>query len=175
MDGTPAGQLDGRLIAVVAGVEQDHLVPGADAGHHRAENTLRRARYHGDLALGVAVHAPVKVQLGGDRLPQAEDAGHGRVLVVAGHDVPGKRLPQCGGRIEVRKALGQVQRAALGSQCRHPGEYRGAHPGQLALDPGHSWVSRGSCVTFLISVTAMWECSSRIDGLAVRVLRTNSS
>ena len=38
-----------------------------------------------------------------------------------------------------------------------------------------AWVARGKAVAFLISVTAMWECSSRIISLAVRVLRTKSS
>ena len=39
----------------------------------------------------------------------------------------------------------------------------------------YNWLSSGNSVTFFISVTAMCECSSRIEGLAVSVLRTNSS
>ncbi|MEY2907683.1 MAG: hypothetical protein RLZZ602_206, partial [Pseudomonadota bacterium] len=39
----------------------------------------------------------------------------------------------------------------------------------------YNWVEIGSSVLFLISVTATCECSSRIAGLTVSVLRTNSS
>lgn len=51
----------------------------------------------------------------------------------------------------------------------------GSIPPDLATLRNQSWVPSGNCVVFFISVTAMWECNSRIISLAVSVLRTKSS
>ena len=76
---------------------------------------------------------PVKLQLQRDLLPQLHHAGHGRVLVVPRHHVAGHCLAQRLGRVEIGKALGQVQGGAIGGQSRHPGKNGGADVGQLAL------------------------------------------
>ena len=44
-----AGHLDIRRVAVVAGIEDDHLVARADEGEHGGEDRLGRACGHRDI------------------------------------------------------------------------------------------------------------------------------
>jgi hypothetical protein len=79
----------------------------------------------------------------GDGLAQRRDAGHRRVLVVAGAHRPVQRIDQALRHREIREALPQVDRAVLGGQLRHHGEDGGADLRQFGVwlhrDVGMAW------------------------------------
>jgi hypothetical protein len=128
-----AGQVDRRFVAVVAGVEDDHLVAGPNDGMDRIEDRLGGAAGDRDLAVGIGSPAIAAFGLAGDRLAQRGHAAHHRVLVVAGLHRPGQCIDQAPGHREIRKALAQVDRAVLGGQLRHHGEDGGADLRQFGL------------------------------------------
>lgn len=125
------GQLHGRLVTVVAGIEHDHLVAWADHCLDRAEDRLGGARGDGDFAGDVHLPSVQAGHLGRHLLAQRRQAGHRGVLVVARHDVPRKGFAQRLGTIEVGKALGEIQGTGVGSELRHGGEDGRADIGQF--------------------------------------------
>ncbi|MCY1538878.1 hypothetical protein D9M68_744400 [compost metagenome] len=129
-----AGQFDRRFVAVVAGVEDYHLVTGANHGLDGAEDRLGGTGGDGDLAVGADLAAIEGSDLGRHLLAQRRQAGHRRVLVVPGGDVPAHRIAERGGGGEVREALGQVDGAGFRGELGHAGEDGGADVGQLAGD-----------------------------------------
>ena len=62
-----AGQADVRVVAVVAGLEHDHLVARVAPGQDRREDGLRRAGRDRDLAARVVAVAVQRLDLRGDR------------------------------------------------------------------------------------------------------------
>jgi hypothetical protein len=91
------GEVDRRFVAVVAGVEDDHLVAGANDGVDGIEDRLGGAAGDRDLAVDIGSPAVAAFGLAGDRLAQGRDAGHRRVLVVAGLHRPAQRIDQASG------------------------------------------------------------------------------
>ncbi|MNE10157.1 hypothetical protein D3C80_1028580 [compost metagenome] len=130
----PAGQFHRGLVAVVAGIEDDHLVARADQRLHRAEDRLGGAGSDGHLAVHVHAAAVAAGDLRRHLLAQGRQAGHRCVLVVPGHHVAADRLAQRLRAVEVGKALGQVERAGLRGELGHGGEDGGADVGQFADD-----------------------------------------
>ena len=120
--GAAAGQLDVRAVAVVARVEHDHLVAGADEGEHGGEDRLRRAGGDGDLARRVVAMAVERLDLGGDALAQERHAGHRRVLVEAAAHRRVDGVDQRRVAVEIGEALAEIDGAVLQRQRRHHGE-----------------------------------------------------
>ncbi len=131
---TPAGELHGGFVAVVGRVEYHHFVARMDQRLDRAEDRLGRPRRDGHLAVGTHPASIELLDLLRHLLAQGRQAGHRRVLVVPGGDMPAYRLAQLRRAVEIGKALGEVDRATLGGQLRHAGEDGGADIRQLALN-----------------------------------------
>ena len=94
-----AGQFDVGHVAVVAGLQHDHLVARPHDGQDGGDDGLRGAGRDGDLGgrvVAVAVHA-LSI-LAGDRLAQRRHAGHRRVLVVAARHRVGHGVAPASGR-----------------------------------------------------------------------------
>jgi hypothetical protein len=134
MDTDPAGELHSRLVAVVAGIEDDHFIAGADDRVDRTEDRLGRPRGDGDFGVSADLATIERCDLDRHLLAQRRQACHRRVLVVPGHDMTRHGFAQRIRAIEIRKALGQVQRAGLARQLRHRGENGGADVGKFARD-----------------------------------------
>ena len=113
MDGNSSCQGHCGSITVIAGVQQDDLVPGAHAGGNRTENGLGSTRHHGDLGLRIAAYPAMAGELAGNGLPQRRQSGHWGVLVVAFQGMVGKGGAQGLWRLEIRETLGQVQGVLL--------------------------------------------------------------
>ena len=128
-----AGQAHRRLIAVIGRIEQDDLITGPHHRGNRTEQSFRSARGHRDLGFGVHGEAVEIKNLAGDRLAQAWNPRHGRILVVAVGEVVLHPIKQLRRSVEVRIALGQVQGTLLRGQRRHDGENGGADFRQLAV------------------------------------------
>ncbi|MNN18118.1 hypothetical protein D3C81_1313230 [compost metagenome] len=139
MHAAAAGQFHRGLVAVVAGIENDGLIAGADHRLHRTEDRLGCAGSDGHFAVGADL-APVEVgNLGRHLLAQRRQAGHRRVLVVPEHDMPADRLAQCERAVEIGKTLGQVERTAIGGELGHAGEDGGADVRQFAGEHGFDY------------------------------------
>jgi hypothetical protein len=130
------GELDVGRVAVVAGLEHDHLVARVHTGQHGGQDGLRGAGGDGDLAAGVVAAAVQLLDLGRHPFAQGRHAGHRRVLVVAlGHG--GVHVfQQLGVAREIGEPLAEVDGAHLLRQRRHHGEDGGAHLRQAASDGG---------------------------------------
>jgi hypothetical protein len=93
--GHPVGRRDDDFVAGVHGGEQrvvDHvLAAGADDGLAR-----------------LVVEAVLPLELGGDRLPEGNDAGHGRVLGLAAPYGGDRRLLDVLRRVEIRLPDGKA-------------------------------------------------------------------
>jgi hypothetical protein len=132
---TAAGEVDGGLVAVVAGVEDDHLLARPNHGGDRIEDRLTGAGGHRDLGLWVRT-MPVAAQgLVSDGFPQRRHAGHVRVLVLAFSHRAGERIAQRHRHLEIGETLPEVDRPVLGSEHAHDGEDGGADLRQLGVDP----------------------------------------
>ncbi|MCY1366049.1 hypothetical protein D9M69_529260 [compost metagenome] len=131
---TATGQFHRRLVAVVAGIEDDHLVAGTHHGLDGTEDGFGGTGGDGHLGIGADWAAVEGRDLGRHLLAQGGQAGHGGVLVVPGGDVPSDRIAERGGGGEVREALGQVDGAGFRGELGHLGEDGGADIGQLAGD-----------------------------------------
>ncbi|MCY1520191.1 hypothetical protein D9M68_549620 [compost metagenome] len=134
MHAAATGQLHGRLVAVVAGIEDDHLVAGADHRLDGAEDGFGGAGSDGHFGIGADRTAIESGHLGCHLFAQRRQAGHRGVLVMSGGDVPTDRIAQGGWRGEIREALGQVDGADFCGELGHAGEDGGADVGQLAGD-----------------------------------------
>ncbi|MNN74737.1 hypothetical protein D3C81_1909680 [compost metagenome] len=75
-------------------------------------------------------------RLGGDGFAQRRDARHVRVLVMAFGHRAGHQRAQRRIRIEVRKALAQVDGLVFDGQAAHHGEDGGADVGKFGSDHG---------------------------------------
>ena len=141
--GHAAGQLDVGHVAVVAGVKHDDLIARMHGGQDGGEDGLRGAGRDRDLGGRVVAAAVQRLHLVGHGLAQLRQAGHGRVLVVAGLHGGSDGINQPGVAAEVGEALAQVHRLVLGGQRRHGGEDGRAHMGQAAGEGGRA--GRGRC------------------------------
>jgi hypothetical protein len=101
------------------------------AAQHRGEDRLRRAGGDGDLGFRVVATPVQSLGLRGDRLAQRRDAGHQRVLIVAGAHRAVHVLDQRRIAVEVREALPEVHRVVLDGERGHRREDRRADAGQL--------------------------------------------
>ena len=128
-----AGQVDGRLIAVVAGIEHDHFVARTHHRQHGIEDRLGRAAGDGDFRFRAGGVAVAGQGLLGDGLAQGRYARHRRILVLAVAHGARQRFDQEIGHREVRKALAEVDRLMLHRHLRHHGENGGADLRQLGL------------------------------------------
>ena len=129
-----AGQLDIGDVAVVAGLQHDHLVAGMHAAQDGRQDGLGGAGGDGDFTARV-VPAPIeRLNLAGHGLAQGQGAGHGRVLVEPAAHGAGHLLYQGRVAVEVRKALAEVDRLVLSGQRGHDGEDGGADLGEPGLD-----------------------------------------
>ena len=135
---------DARLVGVVVRLEEDDLVARVADALDRREDRLGRARGHRDLRVGRVVEPPVAPVLRREGPVELGIAGHARVLAVARPDRGDRRLLRELRPVEVRKALGEIDRAVLVRQARHLGEDRRAEaveparraPGACADDIG---------------------------------------
>ena len=78
-----AGKSNGRFVAVIGRVQQNHIVAGPDHSLHRDKQGLGGAGGESDFQVGVdlaAVAFPYKI---GDGFAQLRNAVHGRVLITA--------------------------------------------------------------------------------------------
>ncbi|MNL44584.1 hypothetical protein D3C87_1671690 [compost metagenome] len=136
MHAAATSQLDRWLVAVIGWIEDDDLIARVDHRLNGAEDRLGRPRGDGHLAIGIDLYPITASNLGGDLPTQHRQAGHGRILVVAGTNVSSHRVTQCLRRCKVGKALGEVECAGLIGQRRHAGEDGRADIRQLTADHG---------------------------------------
>ena len=129
-----ARQFDVGYVAVVAGLQHDHLVAGVHAAQHRREDGLGGAGGDGDLGSRVVAAAVERLDLARHGLAQGQGAGHGRVLVETAAHGACHVLHQGRVAVEVREALTQIDRLVLSGQRGHDGEDVGAHLGQAGLE-----------------------------------------
>ena len=127
------GQIDGRLVAVVAGVEHDHFIAGPDHGQHGIENRFGGAAGHRDFGLRAGAVAVTGQGLGGDGLAQGRNAGHRGVLVFALPHGAAQGVHQKPGDRKVRETLPQIDRLMLHGHLRHDREDGSADLRQLGL------------------------------------------
>ena len=132
MHATPTGQLHRGLVTVVARVEHDGFIPRMNQRLHRAKDRLGGAGGDGDLAVGITLHAVAAGDLRRHLLAQTGQPGHWRILVAPFHDMARDGFAQCLRPVEIREALGQIDRASLQSELGHPREDGGADVGQFA-------------------------------------------
>ena len=133
MHGGRTGQINGRFVAVVAWVQHDDFIART---HHRMdgiEDRLGGTAGDGDLGIHIGPPAIATRSFIGNRLAQRRDAGHHRILVVAGVHRTGQCIHQTRGYREIRKALAQIDRAMLCRQLRHHGKNRGADLRQFGV------------------------------------------
>jgi hypothetical protein len=126
-----AGQVDRRLVAVVARVEHHDFLARPHHREHRVEDGLAAAAGHGDLGIGIDRAAVAAQRLRGDGLAQRRHAGHRRVLVAALAHRLRERVDQRRGHVEIGEALAQVDGLVLERELRHHGEDGGADLRQL--------------------------------------------
>ena len=132
--GLGALQFDGRLVAVIGRVEDDHFVACAHDGGDGREQRFGGARSDRDLTLG-ADPAPVKA-LGLERnlLAQRRNADARCVLVAPFAHGPLHRFTQAHRRFVVGEALPQIHRLVLDGQLAHHGKDSGSDLGQFGLN-----------------------------------------
>ena len=131
-----SGEGDRRFVGVVRGVEDDHLVAGANDRLDCAEQAFGRAgadRYFGIVIDRAALQPRRLVR---DGLTQRRNPCHRRVLVRAVCEVEVDAVRQLFRRVEARKSLGEVDRVAVRGELTHHREYRRADVGQLAGNRG---------------------------------------
>ena len=103
-------QGDGGQVVRVAGVGQGDRLARVRAGQHGEHDRGLGPRHHGDLALGIELHAVIGAVVRRDRLAQLGAALEGRVAVHA-----------AGGRELGLQRLERDRRAAAGRGCRGRG------------------------------------------------------
>ena len=123
------GEVDRRLVAVVARIEHDHFLARAHHGVDGVEDRFGGTAADGDFRVRIGTYAVAALGLVGDRLPQPRCAHHHRVLVGALAHRPVKRVDQPLGHREVGKALAEIDCAVLRGELRHHGEDGGADLG----------------------------------------------
>ncbi len=134
MHAAPTGQLDRGFVAVVTGVEDDDFIAGPNQRLDGTEDRLGRPRRDGHFRVGADATAVTAGNLGRHLFAQGRQAGHRRVLVMPGGNMPADRLTQGLRTIEIGKALGQVERAGFHGELRHAGEDGSADLRQFADD-----------------------------------------
>jgi hypothetical protein len=145
VDGAAAGQINRRLVAVVARIEHDDLVAVAHGGGDRREQRLGRTAGHGHL--GACVHAAAVHAFGlqRDLFAQLGHPGHRRILILRRIHGLCQRIAQCLRAVEIRKALAQVHGLVLDCELRHDREDRRADLGQFSLKVHHAsriWMAK---------------------------------
>ncbi|MDT4860211.1 hypothetical protein FQZ97_947570 [compost metagenome] len=145
MHAAATGQLDRGFVTVVTGVEDDYLVARLDQRLDRAEDRLSGPRRDGDLAVCTDYATVAARDLRRDLLAQGRQTGHRRVLVMPRGHMPADRVAQSLRTIEIREALGQIERAGFHGELRHAGEDGGADVRQLAVDHSGFQVPRAPC------------------------------
>ena len=140
--GAPAGQSDVGPVAVVAGIEHDHLVAGVNDGEDRGDDGLGCAGGDGDLGAGVVAAAVERLDLRCHGFAQHRHAGHRRVLVQPRAHGLVHRIEQPGVAVEVGV---HVQIAAQVRQFHQLRQAAGARRfdlaaifAQLGRDPGQA-------------------------------------
>ena len=124
-----AGQRDRRFIGVVGGIEHDDFVTRPDDCLDGTEQTFRSTIAHGDVRVAVDRASVQGLNFQSDSLPQRRDPLHRRVLIGAGSQVMLDQSQQLIGRVEARKALRQVDRAAFRGKLTHYRENGGPDVG----------------------------------------------
>ena len=114
-----AGQVDGRGVGVVEGLQGHHLVAGVDEGQDRRGQGLGSSGGDEHLGVGIVSQAVVPRGVVGDGLPERGDAAARRVLVEAGRDGRPGLVEHEGGAVGVRKALTEVHRAGAQGERGH--------------------------------------------------------
>ena len=128
-----AGQFDVGHVAVVAGLQHDHLVARAHYSQDGGDDGLGGTSCDGYFIRRAVLAAMLRFNFGSNCLAQHGHTGHGWVLVQSLFHGLGDGLHQGGVTGEIREALAQVDGVLLGGQGRHHGEDGGAHSGQLGL------------------------------------------
>ena len=135
--GAAAGQVDRRLVAVVARVEHDHFVARAAPPRRSRRRSPRVApEVDGDLGVGVGAVAVAALGLGGDGLAQRRDAGHRRVLVVAVAHGAVERLDQRSGTSKSGKPWPRLTASCSIASCDMTVKMVVPTVGQAARDAG---------------------------------------
>ena len=118
-----AARHDG-LGAVILKVGREHhdLVARIRKGKNGVHHRLGRADGHNHLGLGIVFHAHEALALARERLTEVRRPHRDGILVRA---EPADLLQSVGhrlGRVKVRKALRQIDRAAVDADARHPSD-----------------------------------------------------
>ncbi len=104
--GNAALKLHHRRVAIIGGVENDHLVARVHHGRYRAEQRFGGARGDGQLPLGIQLTTVKLRDLARRCLAKRRDPRHRRVLVVAVGQVVLNPFQQLGRAVEIGKTLG---------------------------------------------------------------------
>jgi hypothetical protein len=127
----PARQFDRGLVRVIRGLEQDDFIARPHHGVNRTEKGLGSTGSDGHLRLRHDASLVERFDLLSDRLQQRWPPRHRRVLVHALAHLLRHEFHQPLRRIEIRKSLRQIDRAALLRKPRHDREDRRADARQL--------------------------------------------
>ena len=131
-----AGQFDVGHVAVVAGLQHDHLIARSHDSQDRRDDRLRGPGRDGNFAVWRVFTAIHCFYFASNGVAQRRDARHRRVLIQPG--LHGVRDGVDQGRIagKIRKTLAQVDGAGFAGEGRHHGEDGGADGRQLGLEGG---------------------------------------
>lgn len=125
-----------RRIAVVGGLEQDHLVPRRDEGEDGGGERFGRARRHDHLLARQGEALPPRIE-GADRVAQFGEAERWRILVRLFGERARRGGDHVGGRRLVGEALAEVDRIMRPRKPRHMFEDRRRHRGVERVGPRH--------------------------------------
>ena len=152
-----AGQLDVGHVAVVAGLEHDHLVAGPHHGQDRGDDGLRRPGRDRDLVARVVAVAVQRLDLGGDALAQAGTPAIGGYWFRPAFIASVTASTRLRIAVEIRKALAEVDAPCFSAQRGHHREDGRAHgreawSGRARVRPAARIGSRGQLVEAIVVV-----------------------
>ena len=121
-----AGPADDRVgpVVLVERFEDHGLVAGVDEGEHGRHHRLRRAAGDDQVRLRIGVDPVEGLRPTSDRVPQFLRAPGDGVLVVARVEGALRRIGELARRVEVRVALGQVDRVVERGDAGHLPDHR---------------------------------------------------
>ena len=118
-NGNGAGPPDDRAVAVIDGLEHDHFVAGIEQAQKCVAKRFRRAGGHQYLLLPIDGQPEHSLRIFRDRLPEAGEAHHRRILMRPLSQGGDGGLDQFWRLQPFRESLAEIDRFMLGGEQRH--------------------------------------------------------
>ncbi len=106
-------------VVLVEGREDDDFITWVAGGHHGDHHRLGAAAGGDEMAVGIDLELREAVDLRRERLPETDRSPSDRILVERPARTPFQRLEQDFRRIEIRKALGEIDGLMLVGEAGH--------------------------------------------------------